>query len=68
MCVRVCFYPPARGFQTEELFEEFVRTSPDSGKVLAAVVFEHPFTYNDEPLPLKVKRPQSRGTVLSFLV
>ena len=44
-----------RGFETEEHFEEFVRNDPQSGKLLAAVVFEHPFTHDDEPLPLKVK-------------
>ncbi|XP_067087403.1 phospholipid-transporting ATPase ABCA3 isoform X2 [Osmerus mordax] len=43
-----------RGFETEEQFEEFVRNDPLAGKVLAAVVFEHPFTHDDEPLPLQV--------------
>ncbi|XP_023666396.2 phospholipid-transporting ATPase ABCA3 [Paramormyrops kingsleyae] len=43
-----------RGFETEELFEEFVRTDPDSGSVLAAVVFTHAFSQEDEPLPLQV--------------
>ncbi|KAK1877293.1 ATP-binding cassette sub-family A member 3 [Dissostichus eleginoides] len=43
-----------RGFETEEQFEEYVRSDPKSGKLLAAVVFEHPFTHDDEPLPLKV--------------
>ncbi|KAG7242879.1 hypothetical protein INR49_018134 [Caranx melampygus] len=43
-----------RGFETEEQFEEFVKNDPLSGKLLAAVVFEHPFSHDDEPLPLKV--------------
>ncbi|XP_029293444.1 ATP-binding cassette sub-family A member 3 [Cottoperca gobio] len=43
-----------RGFETEEQFEDYVRNDPQSGKLLAAVVFEHPFTHDDEPLPLKV--------------
>uniref|UniRef100_A0A8D3EBB0 ABC transporter domain-containing protein n=1 Tax=Scophthalmus maximus TaxID=52904 RepID=A0A8D3EBB0_SCOMX len=43
-----------RGFETEEQFEEYVRNNPLSGKLLAAVVFEHPFSHDDEPLPLKV--------------
>ncbi|KAI1884433.1 hypothetical protein AGOR_G00226350 [Albula goreensis] len=43
-----------RGFETEKKFEDFVRTDPQSGKVLAAVVFEHAFTHDDEPLPLQV--------------
>lgn len=52
----VCaFLFPVRGFETEEHFEDFVRNDPRSGKLLAAVVFEHPFTHDDEPLPLKVK-------------
>uniref|UniRef100_H2T045 ATP binding cassette subfamily A member 3 n=1 Tax=Takifugu rubripes TaxID=31033 RepID=H2T045_TAKRU len=44
-----------RGFDTEEHFEDFVRNDPLSAKVLAAVVFEHQFNHDDEPLPLKVK-------------
>lgn len=43
-----------RGFETEEQFEEFVKTDPESGKILAAIVFEHPFSHDDEPLPLQV--------------
>uniref|UniRef100_A0A3B5AVF2 Uncharacterized protein n=1 Tax=Stegastes partitus TaxID=144197 RepID=A0A3B5AVF2_9TELE len=43
-----------RGFETEEHFENYVRNDPQSGKLLAAVVFEHPFSHDDEPLPLKV--------------
>uniref|UniRef100_A0A8C4H0N4 ABC transporter domain-containing protein n=1 Tax=Dicentrarchus labrax TaxID=13489 RepID=A0A8C4H0N4_DICLA len=43
-----------RGFETEEHFEDYVRNDPLSGKLLAAVVFEHPFTHDDEPLPTKV--------------
>uniref|UniRef100_A0A3Q3NF63 ATP-binding cassette, sub-family A (ABC1), member 3b n=1 Tax=Mastacembelus armatus TaxID=205130 RepID=A0A3Q3NF63_9TELE len=39
---------------SEEQFEEYVRNDPLSGKLLAAVVFEHPFSHDDEPLPLKV--------------
>ncbi|XP_075880377.1 phospholipid-transporting ATPase ABCA3 [Nelusetta ayraudi] len=44
-----------KGFDTEEQFEKFVRTDPHSENVLAAVVFEHLFTHDDEPLPLKVR-------------
>uniref|UniRef100_A0A3P8WEF2 ATP binding cassette subfamily A member 3 n=1 Tax=Cynoglossus semilaevis TaxID=244447 RepID=A0A3P8WEF2_CYNSE len=43
-----------RGFETEEHLEEFVRNDPLSGKLLAAVVFEHPFSHDDEPMPLQV--------------
>uniref|UniRef100_A0A4W6GA54 ATP binding cassette subfamily A member 3 n=1 Tax=Lates calcarifer TaxID=8187 RepID=A0A4W6GA54_LATCA len=39
---------------SEEQFEEYVRNDPLSGKLLAAVVFEHPFSHDDEPLPLRV--------------
>lgn len=53
--VYVCVSFPVRGFETEEQFEDFVRNDPLSGKLLAAVVFEHPFNHDDEPLPLKVK-------------
>lgn len=44
-----------RGFETEQQFEKFVKTDPESAKILAAVVFEHSFTHDDEPLPLQVK-------------
>ncbi|XP_051987338.1 phospholipid-transporting ATPase ABCA3 [Xyrauchen texanus] len=43
-----------RGFETEEQFEKFVKTDPESGKILAAVVFEHSFTHDDDLLPLQV--------------
>ncbi|KAG5832632.1 hypothetical protein ANANG_G00293180 [Anguilla anguilla] len=36
-------------------FEDFVRRDPQSGAVLAAVVFDHTFTRSDEALPLQVK-------------
>uniref|UniRef100_A0A671T8I6 ABC transporter domain-containing protein n=1 Tax=Sinocyclocheilus anshuiensis TaxID=1608454 RepID=A0A671T8I6_9TELE len=49
-CIRT-----VRGFETEEQFEEFVKTDPESGKILAAIVFEHQFTHDDEPLPLQVR-------------
>lgn len=49
------FLLSVKGFDTEEQFEKFVRTDPHSENVLAAVVFEHLFTRDDEPLPLKVK-------------
>lgn len=57
MCVYLCVYVSfqVRGFETEEQFEDYVRNDPLSGKLLAALVFEHPFTHDDEPLPLKVK-------------
>ncbi|XP_035254594.1 LOW QUALITY PROTEIN: ATP-binding cassette sub-family A member 3 [Anguilla anguilla] len=44
-----------RGFETEQEFEDFVRRDPQSGAVLAAVVFDHTFTRSDEALPLQVK-------------
>lgn len=55
VCVGVCFFLfSVRGFETEEEFEDFVKTDPHSGKVLAAVVFENTFLHDDEPLPLEV--------------
>uniref|UniRef100_A0A8C2IT77 ATP binding cassette subfamily A member 3 n=1 Tax=Cyprinus carpio TaxID=7962 RepID=A0A8C2IT77_CYPCA len=42
------------GFCAALQFEEFVKTDPESGKILAAIVFEHQFTHDDEPLPLQV--------------
>uniref|UniRef100_A0A8C1V5P3 ATP binding cassette subfamily A member 3 n=1 Tax=Cyprinus carpio TaxID=7962 RepID=A0A8C1V5P3_CYPCA len=56
-----------RGFETEEQFEEFVKTDPESGKILAAIVFEHQFTHDDEPLPLQVRchGPDRRTCVLT---
>uniref|UniRef100_A0A8C7LDM1 ATP binding cassette subfamily A member 3 n=1 Tax=Oncorhynchus kisutch TaxID=8019 RepID=A0A8C7LDM1_ONCKI len=39
---------------SSEQFEDFVRKDPQSRKVLAAVVFEHSFTHDDEPLPQQV--------------
>uniref|UniRef100_A0A8C2YZB8 ATP binding cassette subfamily A member 3 n=1 Tax=Cyclopterus lumpus TaxID=8103 RepID=A0A8C2YZB8_CYCLU len=41
-------------FAGSEKFEDYVRNNSSSGSILAAVVFEHPFTHEDEPLPLKV--------------
>lgn len=49
---------PVRGFETEEQFENYVKNDSTSGNLLAAVVFEHPFTHDDEPLPLKVRKPE----------
>uniref|UniRef100_A0A8C7YEB2 ATP-binding cassette, sub-family A (ABC1), member 3b n=1 Tax=Oryzias sinensis TaxID=183150 RepID=A0A8C7YEB2_9TELE len=43
-----------RGFETEEQFEEYVKNDPSSGQLLAAVVFDHPFAHDDDPLPLQV--------------
>ncbi|XP_030646569.1 ATP-binding cassette sub-family A member 3 [Chanos chanos] len=43
-----------RGFETEEQFEHFVKTDSQSAQILAAVVFEHTFNQDDEPLPLQV--------------
>lgn len=45
-----------RGFETEEQFESYVKNDPSSGQLLAAVVFDHPFAHDDDPLPLQVKR------------
>lgn len=55
VCVCVFVPVPVRGFETEEQFENFVRNDPQSRNVLAAVVFEHHFTHDDEPLPQQVK-------------
>ncbi|XP_066546484.1 phospholipid-transporting ATPase ABCA3 [Amia ocellicauda] len=44
-----------RGFGTEQEFEHYVKTDPRSGKILAALVFDHVFTSDDEPLPLQVR-------------
>uniref|UniRef100_A0A4W5MWW6 ATP binding cassette subfamily A member 3 n=1 Tax=Hucho hucho TaxID=62062 RepID=A0A4W5MWW6_9TELE len=63
-CVTVLFLPLVslltvlHGFETEEQFEDFVRKDPLSRKVLAAVVFEHSFTHDDEPLPQQVGSPK----------
>uniref|UniRef100_A0AAX7TTQ3 ABC transporter domain-containing protein n=1 Tax=Astatotilapia calliptera TaxID=8154 RepID=A0AAX7TTQ3_ASTCA len=54
VCVCVFVPVPVRGFETEEQFENFVRNDPQSRNVLAAVVFEHHFTHDDEPLPQQV--------------
>ncbi|XP_015215344.2 phospholipid-transporting ATPase ABCA3 isoform X1 [Lepisosteus oculatus] len=43
-----------RGFDTEADFEQYVKSDPESGKILAALVFEHAFSHEDEPLPLQV--------------
>ncbi|XP_040297886.1 ATP-binding cassette sub-family A member 3 [Bufo bufo] len=45
----------AQGFRTEGEFENFVRRGNQSGKVLAALVFEHAFNRSDDPLPLQVR-------------
>ncbi|XP_058851719.1 phospholipid-transporting ATPase ABCA3-like isoform X1 [Acipenser ruthenus] len=44
----------ARYFDTEAEFENSIRNDPEFGNILAAVVFEHPFSHRDEPLPLQV--------------
>lgn len=51
----VCVFVAVRGFETEEQFEEYVKNDPSSGQLLAAVVFDHPFAHDDDPLPLQVK-------------
>uniref|UniRef100_A0AAY4BAQ1 ABC transporter domain-containing protein n=1 Tax=Denticeps clupeoides TaxID=299321 RepID=A0AAY4BAQ1_9TELE len=43
------------GFETEQQFEDYVKTDPQSGNILAAVVFEHTFTHDSQPLPLQVR-------------
>ena len=55
VCVSVRVSPSVRGFETEEQFEDYVRNDPLSGGLLAAVVFEHPFSHDDEPLPKQVR-------------
>ncbi|XP_075998973.1 phospholipid-transporting ATPase ABCA3 [Genypterus blacodes] len=47
-------FQSVHGFETEEQFEDYVRKDPLSAGVLAAVVFEHPFTHDDERLPKQV--------------
>ncbi|PIO27251.1 hypothetical protein AB205_0118940, partial [Aquarana catesbeiana] len=42
-----------RGFPTEDDFEEFIRHDNQSGNVLAALVFDHPFNNSNDPLPLQ---------------
>ncbi|KAM3597560.1 uncharacterized protein V6R79_006150 [Siganus canaliculatus] len=42
------------GFETEELFDDYIRHNSTSRQVLAAVVFDHPSPHDDEPLPLQV--------------
>uniref|UniRef100_A0A8C5CAY6 ABC transporter domain-containing protein n=1 Tax=Gadus morhua TaxID=8049 RepID=A0A8C5CAY6_GADMO len=38
-----------------DLLEDYVKKDPLSGKLLAAVVFEHPFSHDEEPLPQQVR-------------
>ncbi|XP_068100526.1 phospholipid-transporting ATPase ABCA3 [Hyperolius riggenbachi] len=45
----------AHGFPTETEFEEYIKHNNQSGNVLAALVFDHPFNSSDEPLPLQVR-------------
>uniref|UniRef100_F6U7N4 ATP binding cassette subfamily A member 3 n=1 Tax=Xenopus tropicalis TaxID=8364 RepID=F6U7N4_XENTR len=45
----------ARGFPTEEDFEDYIRHNNHSSKILAAVVFEHNFNHSGDPLPLQVR-------------
>ncbi|XP_066497951.1 phospholipid-transporting ATPase ABCA3 [Hoplias malabaricus] len=53
LSLRRGFISAVRGFETEEQLEDFVKTDKDS-VILAAVVFEHSFSHDDEPLPLQV--------------
>ncbi|XP_072549037.1 phospholipid-transporting ATPase ABCA3 isoform X1 [Salminus brasiliensis] len=54
LSLRRDFISAVRGFETEEQFEDFVKTDPESNRILAAMIFEHSFTHDDEPLPLQV--------------
>ncbi|XP_072454006.1 phospholipid-transporting ATPase ABCA3-like isoform X2 [Notamacropus eugenii] len=45
----------ARGFSSEQAFEDYIRYHNESSNVLAAIVFDHTFSHKMEPLPLKVK-------------
>ncbi|XP_064415233.1 phospholipid-transporting ATPase ABCA3 isoform X1 [Latimeria chalumnae] len=44
-----------RGFLTERDFNKYIKFDNTSGRVLAALVVNHSFSYTDEPLPLQVK-------------
>lgn len=56
------------GFETEEQLENYVKNDTTSNNMLAAVVFEHPFTHPDEPLPLKVKGSIPAVTLCGIVV
>lgn len=43
------------GFPSEKEFEDYIRYDNRSSDVLAALVFEHPFEYSQDPLPLAVQ-------------
>uniref|UniRef100_A0A4X2LYM3 ABC transporter domain-containing protein n=1 Tax=Vombatus ursinus TaxID=29139 RepID=A0A4X2LYM3_VOMUR len=45
----------ARGFSSEQAFDDYIRYHNESSNVLAAIVFEHTFSHKWEPLPLKVR-------------
>ncbi|KAF5917592.1 hypothetical protein HPG69_000055 [Diceros bicornis minor] len=45
----------ARGFRSENDFEDYIKYDNRSSNVLAAVVFEHAFNHSRDPLPLAVK-------------
>ncbi|XP_068941040.1 phospholipid-transporting ATPase ABCA3-like [Petaurus breviceps papuanus] len=45
----------ARGFTSEQAFDDYIRYHNESSNVLAAIVFEHAFSHKFEPIPLKVR-------------
>uniref|UniRef100_A0A7N4V5J3 ABC transporter domain-containing protein n=1 Tax=Sarcophilus harrisii TaxID=9305 RepID=A0A7N4V5J3_SARHA len=45
----------ARGFTSEQAFDDYIRYHNESSNVLAAIVFEHSFSHKMEPLPLKAR-------------
>lgn len=47
--------PTVHGFPSEKEFEDYIRYDNRSSDVLAALVFEHPFEYSQDPLPLAVR-------------
>ncbi|XP_055483588.1 phospholipid-transporting ATPase ABCA3-like [Psammomys obesus] len=49
------FHMKVTGFSSESDFEEYIRSTANSKKFLAAIVIDHNFTNSNDPLPKKVK-------------
>ncbi|XP_036597535.1 ATP-binding cassette sub-family A member 3-like [Trichosurus vulpecula] len=45
----------ARGFSSEQAFDDYIRFHNESSNVLAAIVFEHAFSHKFQPLPIKTR-------------